>query len=93
MEKILIRVGGVDLPTPSTYKLNYEDLDSDSYRSVITGSLIRNRINPRWIKIELSYRWVDDYMMNQIARMINTNSEIQVECKSPAFGNMGDDNT
>ena len=93
MENILIRVGGVDLPTPSSYKINYEDLDVDTYRSVVNGNLVRSRLKPRWVKLELSYRWVDDAMMNTIARLINTDAEIDVECKSPAFGNMGVNNT
>lgn len=95
MEQILIKTSQdgstfSDLQTPSTYKITMEDLDNDSYRSVMNGNLIRNRISPRWIKLELTYNRVTDSELNAIARAINTNQKFYVLCKSPAFGNMGD---
>ena len=36
-----------DIPTPATYQLAFEDLDLDSYRSVINGNLNRNVLNRR----------------------------------------------
>lgn len=98
MESILIKTSQdgstwSNLQTPSTFKLNYEDLDNESYRSVVNGNLIRSRIKPRWIKLEISYNRVSDAELNAIARAINTNQKFYVQCKAPAFGNMGADNT
>lgn len=98
MEKILIKTSQdgssfTDLQTPSTYKLTMEDIDNDSYRSVMNGNLIRNRLNPRWIKLELTYNRVSDSELNAIARAINSNQKFYIQCKSPAFGNMGTDST
>ena len=52
MESILTKISQdnstwVDLPIPSEYSLSYEDLDDQSYRSVVNGNLIRKRISPR----------------------------------------------
>lgn len=93
MESILIKTSSdgnswSDLQTPSAFKLNYEDLDNDSYRSVTNGNLIRNRIKPRWIKLELSYNLVSDTQLDTIAKAINTNQKFYIRCKAPAFGNM-----
>lgn len=35
------------LPDPSSYSIDWEDLDLDSYRSVINGDLNRNVLNRR----------------------------------------------
>ena len=46
---------GIDpIPDPSTYSIDWEDLDLDSYRSVINGDLNRNVLKRRWAKIGLS---------------------------------------
>ena len=44
LDKIIWYVNGVEMPTPSGVKYDFEDLDNQSYRSVIDGSLIRDRI-------------------------------------------------
>lgn len=77
-----------DLQTPSAYGLSYEDLDSGSYRSCMTGNLVRKRIKPRWIKLSLTFRRLSDDQLKAIATAINTNAEFYVRCYSPAFGNM-----
>ena len=94
MESILIKTSQTgtsswtDLKTPSTYRLTYNDTDNDSFRSVINGDLKRNRIQPRWIKLEISYNKCTDAELDTIARAVNTNQYYYVRCKSPAFGNM-----
>ena len=55
----LISIDGVDMPTPMTYSIPMEDLDSsDSSRSE-SGILIRNRVRQGICRLELSWR-VDD---------------------------------
>lgn len=98
MESILIQTSQngttwTDLPIASEYSLSYEDLDDDSFRSKLTGNLVRRRITRSWVKIGLSYNFVTDEMLDQIARQVNTNQLFYVRAKSPAFGNMGTDNT
>lgn len=50
-----IYVGKTKLPTPSTYKVNFEDLDAEGIRPITTGILKRNRIRSRVMKCELSW--------------------------------------
>lgn len=93
MESVLIKTSQnnstwVDLPIASRYSISYEDLDDDSFRSKLTGNLIRRRISPRWIKIGLEYNCVTDAELDSIAKQVNTNQKFYVRVKAPAFGNM-----
>lgn len=44
----------VDLPEPSEYSVNSEDLDVDSYRSVVNGNLVRNKLGT-WTTISFTF--------------------------------------
>jgi len=46
----------VDLPEPSEYSVNSEDLDVDSYRSVTNGNLIRNKLGT-WTTISFKFNF------------------------------------
>lgn len=50
-----IYVDGVKLPTPSSFKVSYEDMETDGIRPIITGILKRNRIRARVATYELSW--------------------------------------
>lgn len=50
MEDILMRISQdgttwEDVAIPSSYTVSYNDLDDDSFRSSLTGNLIRKRIS------------------------------------------------
>lgn len=44
-----------NLPTPSTYSVDIEDTDNDSYTSVVDGSLIDNPIAVGMLKLSMSW--------------------------------------
>lgn len=44
-----------NLPTPSTYSADIEDVDKDSYTSVVDGSLIDNPIAIGMLKLSMSW--------------------------------------
>lgn len=50
-----IYINGVKLPSPSTYKASYEDLEAEGIRIISTGVLKRNRIRPRVFQCDLSW--------------------------------------
>lgn len=50
-----IKVGGVTLPAPSTYKVSLSDLDKDSSRNE-KGKLKRQRIRSQVYKIESTWK-------------------------------------
>ena len=46
----------VDMPDPSKLTINSEDLDVDSYRSVVNGNLIRNKLGT-WITVGFEFNF------------------------------------
>ena len=74
-----------DMKTPSEYKLSWEDLDHDSYRSVVTGNLIRNVVKRRWVKISLSFKYLTASEVDAILKAVNK-ATVYFRVKTPAFG-------
>ncbi|MBS5369176.1 MAG: hypothetical protein KHY19_06925 [Coprobacillus cateniformis] len=71
MSNISIKINGAVLPAPSSYEVNFEDLDSDqSKRYVKTGKMRRKRIRSEVMKISLSYNLKDMPDIMKIMRMI-----------------------
>ena len=85
LSTMLWQCNGVDMKTPSTYKIDMEDLDLDSYRSVMTGNLIRNVIARRWFKVQMSWKLLDYNQVQAILSQVNQDNRM-FRFKSPAFG-------
>ena len=65
-----ILINGVKLPTPSTFKASFEDLDAEGVRPITTGVLRRNRIRSRVMKIELTWLLKDSPQTSTISKMV-----------------------
>lgn len=77
------------MKTPSGYKIDGEDLDKNSYRSVTTGNLIRSAIlGKKWQKIAFEFNYLSETEAETILSMIN-NYPLYVRLKSPMFGTSG----
>ena len=77
-----------DMKTPSSYDIDWEDIDSNSYRSVTTGNLIRERLSSKWFKGKFSFNYLTESEIETILTVINQNP-IYVKVKSPLFGTSG----
>lgn len=44
-----------NMKTPSTYKMSLDDLDKDSFRSVVSGNLIRTIVSKKWTTLSMKY--------------------------------------
>lgn len=73
------------MPSPTTYKIDWEDLDHDSYRSVMTGNLIRNVIKRRWAKVGLSWKVISAANVSTVLSAVNKET-VYFKVISPAFG-------
>lgn len=73
------------MKTPSSYKIDYEDLDSNSYRSITNGNLIRKRLSSKWFKGSFSFNYLEQDELDSILNMIN-NDPLYIRIKSPMFG-------
>jgi len=78
----------VDMITPSSYKIEWEDLDSNSYRSITNGNLIRSRLSSKWFKGNFTFNYITESDLETILPIINQ-YPLQVKIKSPLFGTSG----
>lgn len=76
------------MKTPSSYKIDWEDLDSNSYRSVTTGNLNRKIVSKKWFKASFTFNYLTEAETEKIVKMIN-NYPLFVKIKSPLFGTNG----
>lgn len=72
------------MPTPSTYKIDWEDLDNKTYRSIATGDMIDTVISKKWSKLQFTYKHLTEEQVNSILKMIN-NNPIYVKAINPLF--------
>jgi hypothetical protein len=72
------------MPTPSTYKIDWEDLDNKTYRSIATGDMIDTVISKKWSKLQFSYKHLTQEEVNKILTAINVNP-IYVKAINPLF--------
>lgn len=77
-----------DMKTPSSYKIDYEDLDSNSYRSVTNGNLIRSKLSSKWFKGSFSFNYITQAEAESILSTINA-YPLYVKIKSPMFSTQG----
>src|SRR5574344_2026079 len=72
--------------SPSSYKLDWEDLDNNSYRSKNSGNLIDTVISKSWTKIGFDYKCLSEAEI-QVLLPLLANNPIYVKAKNPIFGN------
>lgn len=76
------------MKTPSSYKISWEDLDKNSYRSLTTGNLIRNIVSKKWFKGSFTFNYLTENEAETILSMIN-NYPLYIRVKSPLFASNG----
>lgn len=77
------------MKTPSSYKIDGEDLDKNSYRSITTGDIVRPVIlGKKWQKIQFNFNYLTENEAETILTMIN-NYPLYLKLKSPIFGTSG----
>ena len=76
------------MKTPSNYELSGEDLDYNSYRSVVNGSLNRTIVGKKWISVQMTFNYLTEAELETICNVLNY-WPIYVKLKSPLFGSSG----
>lgn len=76
------------MKTPSNYELNGDDLDGNSYRSVVTGNLNRTIIGKKWIQVKMTFNYLTEAELETLCTEINR-YPMYVKLKSPIFGTNG----
>lgn len=70
--------------TPSRYKIDWEDLDNKSYRSIATGNLIDTVVSKKWSKLQFEYNHLSTSEVNSLLAIVNANP-IYVKAVNPFF--------
>ena len=76
------------MKTPSSYKISWEDLDKNTYRSATTGNLIRSIVSKKWFKGSFSFNYLTESEAEIILSMIN-HYPLYIRVKNPLFGSNG----
>ena len=78
----------VDMLTPSDYKIEWEDVDSKTYRSVVSANLVRSRLASKLYKGNMSFNYLTESEIETMMSIINQ-YPLYVKVKSPIFGTSG----
>lgn len=78
------KIGNTEMKRPSSYKIDAEDLDNDSYRSKVTGALIDSVIAKRMHKIGLKFDYITEEEAETLMTAIMPNP-LTATIKSPLF--------
>lgn len=78
------KVNGKVMKTPTTYKDNIEDLDSDSYTSIVDGSIIDNPIAVGMLKIDMEWDYLTEKEAEDLLQLTYKNPLIAT-FKSPSI--------
>ena len=73
------------MKSPSAYKIDWEDLDKNSYRSTVNGNLFRHPLSKHWYKIAFSWGYLTAAEVKTIVEKVNQDN-LYIRCQSPAFG-------
>lgn len=73
------------MKSPSSYKIDWEDLDKNSYRSTINGNLFRHPLSKHWYKINFTWSYLTPAEVKTIVEKVNQDN-LYIRCQSPAFG-------
>lgn len=61
----------VDMPEPSSYEIDGEDVDTDTYRSVVNHNIVRTNISYKWQKMQMMFRFKTEAEANALITAIN----------------------
>ncbi len=84
---MLWKMGDKTMKSPSTYKDNIEDVDNDSYTSVVDGSLIDNPIAVGMLKCEMSWDYCTEEEAEELMQATYQNPMmVTIKCPSVRGG-------
>lgn len=74
-----------DMLPPTTYDIEYEDLDYNTYRSKATGNLIDTVISKKWSKLMFKYVNLTASQVDAMFDILDQNP-IFIKAKNPRYG-------
>lgn len=74
-----------DMKTPTSYDIDWKDLDNNSYRSINSGNLIDTVVSKSWSKLYFNYDYLTFEEITKILSFLSYNP-IYNKAKNPIFG-------
>lgn len=74
------------MPSPSTYGIQYEDFDANSFRSKSNGTLNDTVVANKMHQLQMKYNCLSETNASNIIAILKSNP-IYVKAKSPLFSN------
>lgn len=78
----------VDMPDPSGLQINTEDLDVDSYRSVVNGNLIRNKLGT-WLTVGFEFNFHYASEVETLLSHVIDKWPLRIKVDSPTLATAG----
>lgn len=72
-----------NLPQPYNMNGSLEDLDVNSYRSVVNGNVYRKVVGYKWEKISLEFNWIPETDAYALLDTIRSANNIYIRFRSP----------
>ncbi len=73
-----------NLPQPITMNGSLEDLDVNSYRSVVNGNIYRKVVGYKWEKISLEFNWIPEADAYDLINTVRSANNIYIRFRSPS---------
>lgn len=78
-----------NLTTPAAISGDAEDIDLDSYRSVVSGNIIRTIVGYKWQKIGISYNYLSEDDAAALMSIFREANNVYIKVKSPVLSSSG----
>lgn len=72
---LTLQVGGIPLPTPSQYQVDFEDVDKDSKRNLKDATMKRNVIRKNVAKITINWDLMTVEKCNELMTILSKEKE------------------
>lgn len=72
------------LPQPVRMNGSLEDLDVNSYRSVVNGNIYRKVVGYKWEKISLEFNWISEADAYTLINTVRNANNIYIRFRSPS---------
>ena len=77
------------MPVPAKFSIDGEDLDLDSYRSIVNGNIQRNVLGFKWQKAEFEFAFKNETDAMSLVSTLQNTYPIYLKFSSPLMNNVG----
>lgn len=84
IDKVQWYIDGIEMPQPTTFEIEVEDLDANSYRSIVTGNLIDSVVSKNWSKCKFKFEGLTKAQATDLIQKCSANP-INAKIENPIW--------